>query len=564
MRLRPTIASLLPTLSAGLLLHHATAYAESDDEAEEDSDRGGNKVEEDVEAAKEKRNAPSNSFSKDRFFIDKLDTADTDEKTLLQGNFTSSTFLYRESGGALADDTMTPVNVNSPFSRFFTDLRAQLDARHIKGGRWDFRLDARGRLVQGGGAVTPNPNTPEPRANIQSGARGRNELDLREAWLVRSGERTDVFIGRQFITDLAATRIDGIRLDYAMSRKITLLGYAGALPYRGSRSIGTDYPNQFSAERTPLGKTPPIGAGFGAAYRTPRSYGALGSVLAIPLKGASPRISVTSNGYWRNGKIDLYHFALVDLFKKFSLTNVSAGANYKPSPRMRLTAGFHRMDVDTLAIQASGYFADPATAGINEIALRSVASNQLRAGLSVGLGRNQRFEVSMSGGYRFRPGFTIADADNNVVATLDAQSGLEVTAGVADRRSLKGFRFGADVSRFFGVGDVAFSRSTSLSLRGTAAREFKQGRGMVELEAGYLSARDDNGGVTCGGTIDTCYGASKVSVKQGGGTVYYRLKPAWFLMGNMFLSMQSGQTAGKAADPTLVSTSGFLRIGYRY
>jgi len=30
------------------------------------------------------------------------------------------------------------------------------------------------------------------------------------------------------------------------------------------------------------------------------------------------------------------------------------------------------------------------------------------------------------------------------------------------------------------------------------------------------------------------------------------------------LSMQSGQTAGKAADPTLVSTSGFLRIGYRY
>ena len=284
MRLRPTIASLLPTLSAGLLLHHATAYAESDDEAEEDSDRGGNKVEEDVEAAKEKRNAPSNSFSKDRFFIDKLDTADTDEKTLLQGNFTSSTFLYRESGGALADDTMTPVNVNSPFSRFFTDLRAQLDARHIKGGRWDFRLDARGRLVQGGGAVTPNPNTPEPRANVQSGARGRNELDLREAWLVRSGERTDVFIGRQFITDLAATRIDGIRLDYAMSRKITLLGYAGALPYRGSRSIGTDYPNQFSAERAPLGKTPPIGAGFGAAYRTPRSYGALGSVLAIPLK----------------------------------------------------------------------------------------------------------------------------------------------------------------------------------------------------------------------------------------------------------------------------------------
>ncbi len=563
MRLRSIAAAVVAGFA---LTHGASVRAESDEEqAEGEEPEGeGSKPQDEVEAAKAKRNASTAPVAKDRFFIDKRDTAETDEKTLFQGNFTSSSFMYRESGGALVNDTLVPVNVNSQFARMFTDLRAQLDARHIKGGRWDFRLDARGRLVQGGGAVTPSPATPEPRANVQSGARGRNELDLREAWLVRSGERTDVFIGRQFITDLAAVRVDGIRFDYAYSRKLTLLGYAGASPLRGSRSIGTDYPSQFSAERAPLGRLPPIAAGFGGAYRTLRSYGAVGTVLTIPLKGASPLVSLTSNGYWRNGKIDLYHFALVDLFKKFSITNLSAGGNYKASPRMRLTGAVHRADNDTLAIQASSLLSDPQTGSLNEIAVRRVATNQVRAGLSAGLGRNQRFEFSIQAGYRFRSGINLTDGNNTVVAKLPAESGLELYASAVDRRSIKGLRLGVDVSRFFGVGTVAFQRSTSLAARLTVAREFKQGRGLVELEAGFTSARDDNAGTTCGGDILNCYGSSSVSVKQAGGSLYYRLKKQWFVMGNAYLGLQSGQAAMLAADPTLVSTSLFFRVGYRY
>ncbi len=287
-------------------------------------------------------------------------------------------------------------------------------------------------------------------------------------------------------------------------------------------------------------------------------------VLSIPLKGASPLISVTSNGYWRNGKIDLYHFALVDLFKKFSITNLSAGGNYKASPRMRLTGALHRADNDTLAIQASGLLSDPQTGNLNDIAVRRVATNQLRAGLSARLGRTQRYEFSIQAGYRFRAGLNITDGDNNVVATLPAESGIEIYASGVDRRSIKGLRLGADVSRFFGVGSVACQRSTSLAVRLTAAREFKQGRGLVELEAGYTTARDDNAGATCGGDILNCYGSSSVSVTQAGGSLYYRLKPQWFVMGNAYLGLQSSQAATLTADPTLVSTSLFFRVGYRY
>src|SRR5262245_65241722 len=53
---------------------------------------------------------------------------------------------------------------------------------------------------------------------IQSGFNGQNEYEVREAWIVRSGKRSDLFFGRQFITDLGALRIDGLRVDRKSTR----------------------------------------------------------------------------------------------------------------------------------------------------------------------------------------------------------------------------------------------------------------------------------------------------------------------------------------------------------
>ena len=74
---------------------------------------------------------------------------------------------------------------------------------------------------------------------------------------------------------------------------------------------------------------------------------------------------MTSTGYWRiNPTLDFYHFALIDVVSSYGsqLTNLSAGLNYKPTQRLRLTASFNRVDVDTLNIQAAQFFTDPGAA----------------------------------------------------------------------------------------------------------------------------------------------------------------------------------------------------------
>ena len=147
----------------------------------------------------------TSASERDRFFVDKTDTAKTENKTLIQGSLTSSSFLFHESGGALAG---MAGNEASGDSRMFTDLRLQTDFRHIGGGRWDARIDGRIRFVNSGATVDESmTGMTGPTTHVQSGMFGQNEYDLRELWLIRNGERTDLTLGRQFITDLAALKI---------------------------------------------------------------------------------------------------------------------------------------------------------------------------------------------------------------------------------------------------------------------------------------------------------------------------------------------------------------------
>ena len=181
-----------------------------------------------------------NEFERDRFFVDKIDTPSTEKGTLIQGSLTSSSLAFVETGGKYAPATATNTsagNNGAAYSRFFTDLRLQTDFRHIAGSRWEARVDARVRVVNSPTA----PDMEGPNGHIQSGLTGQNEYEVRELWLVRNGVRTDFVLGRQFIPDLGAVKIDGLRFDYASSKQLTVLGFAGLYPLRGSRSITTDY-----------------------------------------------------------------------------------------------------------------------------------------------------------------------------------------------------------------------------------------------------------------------------------------------------------------------------------
>ncbi|MDB4964015.1 MAG: hypothetical protein JWP01_4014 [Myxococcales bacterium] len=505
-------------------------------------------------------------FEKDRFFVDKVDSGKTEKGTLIQGSLSSSSLLFTERGGSYGD--MLGDN-SAKFSRMFTELRLQTDFRHIKGGRWEARVDARARVVN-----TPenNPDTADPN-HIQSGFNGTNEYDIREMWLFRSGKRSDIFFGRQFVADLGGVKFDGLRVDYASSRKLTLIGFAGLYPLRGSRSITTDYQELKADDGTSAGKLVGTG-GFGGAYRTVNSYGAIGGVVLAPLSSEQPRVFVTSTGYLRRGAaLDLYHFALVDLYgsQGAGLTNLSAGANYKPSPRLRLTASVNRVDVDTLAVQANAFLTDPDKFPVvqNETYFRRLATNVGRVGVSAGLGQFQRFEVSVQAAYRYRPGVSIPVADGTVMPAsinLQGNKGVDLFASIVDRRSFKDLRLGIDGSRSFGVGAVAFNRSEILAVRAFAGRELKNGHGEWEGEVSYATTKDSASGFDCM-NIYTCYGSSTGSILAAAGNLYYRFNRDWFAVGSLALSQQSLTSYGKGtpvADPSVIGVMGYFRASYRF
>jgi hypothetical protein len=524
----------------------------------------------------------TNTFEKDRFFVDKVDTKKTAKGTLIQGSIASSSFLYTERSGTYGDALGS---AGSKFSRIFTDLRLQTDFRHIGGGKWDARIDTRARVVNDPAAEVDLNSVTD--SHVQSGFNGTNEYEVREAWIVRSGKRSDLFFGRQFVPDLGALRIDGLRVDYAQSEKLTLIGFGGLYPVRGSRSITTDYVALKDDNGKAAGRLVGSG-GFGLAYRTLNTHGALGGVAIVPFSSETPRIYATSNGYYRSGaKVDLYHMAIFDAFGKAApaLTNLSAGANYKPSQRLRLTASFNRVDTETLNVQANAFLADPAVSKIdpatgaittvqNETFIKRLSTNAAKGGVSASLGADQRFEISTAVNYRYRPAFKLTSPDNTTTLNLAAAKGVDVFLALIDRRSIAKLRLGADVSRSFAIGGVSYQRSEVLAARVFAAREFKSGRGEWEAEVGYSTTKDTGGGSTMcpprtTTMLEQCFGSSNGTILSLGGNVYYRINQDWFALGNLFLSsygVKPGPAGGMAlpADPTIFGLTGYFRIAYRF
>ncbi len=604
MSLNRSLALLLGlvTFAPPGLAHAEDEEASDEEEEEDDGEEDGEpetepetgKVKDKTKPKKEKElpikqdlsghdlgtNKKENLFEKDRFFVDKVDTKKTENKTLIQGSLSSSSLLYTENGGSYP---MMQGGNAAKFSRYYTELRLQTDFRHIKGSRWEARIDARARVVP-----TPdnNPNTDDP-IHIQSGFNGKNEYDVRELWLFRSGRRSDLFLGRQFVADLGGIKFDGLRIDYASSRKLTFIGFGGLYPVKGSRSIDSDYPRLRTEQGVSAGKF--VGAGgFGGAYRTMNAYGAIGGVALVPFAGESPRIFATSSGYLRSGStLDVYHFALVDLVSAIGpgLTNLSAGVNYKPGPRLRLTANFNRVDVDTLNVQANAFLNDPisdpanphSTVVQNETYLRRLATNTARAGVSAGLGKLQRFEITMQSAYRWRPAVALDAANGMMSYTLPATKGVDLYGSITDRRSIKDLRLSIDASRSFAVGNVAFQRSEIFGLRASAGRELKNGHGEWEAEVSYTTTKDKAAGIIClpgAPTPASCFGSSNGAIVSFGGTMFYRINRDWLAMGTAFITRQTLThndvdmanpnvvIAGK--DPPVTGLTAFARIAYRF
>ena len=525
--------------------------------------------------------AETPSADQDRFFIDKTDDDSTEDATLWQGSLTSTSFLHRETAGiapALGGEGGVVGTENAAnFLRLFSDLRAQLDGRHVSGGAWDLRFDGRLRYV-------PQVNGSDAWVSFspQSGTFGGNEYELREMYATHGGDRTDVTVGRQFVLDLAAVKIDGVRLDYASSETWTYIAFAGLYPVRGSRSVETDYPQAVDATGKVTGRVLPAAGGAGAAYRTQKSYGAIGLVGILPLSndrttGAMEpaRVFATSNGYWRPSiDLDLFHYAVVDFVGTggAALTNLSLGANWKPVARMHVSALVNQVDTETLNVQAQTQLKDPAQQlpGVinNEIAVSRIASRSARLGLSVGIGQTERFEVSTSAMVRQRPDISVPTGMGQTPVAIPAAESAELMIMGTDRHSLLGTRMSLMALSMFGVGNANLARTTANVVRLSATKSFADDKGEWETDLGYVASKDDNVGKTCTTTmLATCWGSSQVSTISLDGLAMYRLGGDWLGIASLELAQQSLKVTdamNNVSQPSIVMITGMVRLSYRF
>jgi hypothetical protein len=284
-------------------------------------------------------------------------------------------------------------------------------------------------------------------------------------------------------------------------------------------------------------------------------------------------VFATAAGYWRvNPTLDIYHFALIDLVSSYGaqLTNLTGGINYKPTQRLRMAASYNRVDTETLNIQAGAYLDQAATnnAVQNELFVARLATNQARGSISAGLGNLERVEITVAGGYRSRPGFSLVPATSSMAAqplTLRAAKGYELYGSIIDRRSIADMRLGIDGVQTFAAGNIAFQRDEVFAVRAFASRELDSGKGEWEAEVSYSTSKDTNSGYACTAVnVNECYGATNGTVISAGGALYYRINRDWFLIGQAYLSQTTLTVSGHAADPGITGLQGYFRIAYRF
>ncbi len=514
----------------------------------------------------------------DRFFVDKVEKDGDEDKTLWQGSLTSTSFLHREiagisdplTGGAVGTENAAP-------ARYFTDLRVQLDALHIAGKTWDARVDARVRAVNKIDSADASGPDALP---VQSGSLSGNEYEIRDLYIVRGSVRTDLTVGRQTVLDIAGIKVDGIRLDYAKSQRWTYLGFAGLYPTRGSRSIAEDYPRAVNVDGTLGKRVLPVVGGLGGAYRTQRTYGAIGVAGIVPLADdldtgtmEQPRLLLSSNGYWRQSpKLDIFHYGVIDLIGGggFAFTNVSAGVNYRPNPRLHVNGGYHRVDTETLNVQAQTQLEDRDEDNVgviqNNVSVTRIASDSARVSVSAALGQSMRWEATVAAAARQRPDIRL-DSNGGTDQVIEGARTAEIFFQAVDRRFFGGLRLAGSFARIFALGAATGARTTTAVVRVAASREFKEGRGEWEAEVAYLNGKDESREICSTADISTCYGSSAVQTITVGGTAFYRLKRDWMLIGTAEVARQTLSIIDGAmtvAQPALLSTTGFIRISYRF
>jgi hypothetical protein len=496
-------------------------------------------------------------------------------------------FMTESQGGAL------PVTKNEvePYSLAYADLRTQLDGRRLP-GNFELHLDGRVRIT---GELDQQQLDNGSSGYTARGYLGGREYELRGASFMRRGESVDFAIGRQFVLEADAMKIDGARVWYRFNKPHWDVSFfAGGYPNPYSRSLTTDYQGANGYYGASLG------GGADVAYVYDKFWGSF-SAAVIYLGGSNdggplnlgniaptyatdtPRSFLNWVGYERfTSWLDIYHNIVLDMSGSggAQLTRLDAFATARAGKHLTIQAGYDHMSSIAIdmylmgllqsrtILSANGFSALPSIT--NNLLVDRTAHDQARVNVDAHWGL-----VNIWAEGRLRARSIVASQDPQFVAdeTAGWDLGGDATIGVRDRGSLKGVRLGL----WYTLLDQF--RSLSHIVAFELGRSFLDER--LSFDFNFLYARTrDNGAIAAANMMPSamspntcnapsilapvCYGTRDGSSYETGLTVTGMLSKNWFALLDYRFVADDATVQANQARPDILTHVLLLRIQARY
>jgi hypothetical protein len=430
----------------------------------------------------------------------------------------------------------TAERVASPFQLGFADLRLVLDGRRLP-GKFEIHIDGRVRVT---GEFSTDAATNGADQIVARGYLGGREYELRQAWVMRRGEKVDFGIGRLIVPEADALKIDGARLWWRMAKHWDLSAFAGAYPDPYSRSLTTDYVNAFA-----------FAGGADTSYTYDRVWGAV-SVVAAYLGGnndggafdpANPaaenvkkeliRGYLTWNSFERfTSWLDVYHDLVFDFAGAAGpqLTRLDLFATARFPKWFTLRLGYDHMSAVAIEMYLTRLLSNRA-----DFLAGTIENNLIvdRTGRDEGRGTLDftvaKFSAWVEGRVRRRAIVNPNEDPQFTNAGKQVAPGLagDFTVGVRERGSLKGIR----VALWYMY--LLDYRAASHVLSLEAGRSFLDEKLSVDFLFMYANTRDSQAGQTCAPPLAmfnpaTCWGTRIGDEFEGGVTLTAMAWKHWF------------------------------------
>ncbi|HWE27413.1 MAG TPA: hypothetical protein VHB97_05390 [Polyangia bacterium] len=479
--------------------------------------------------------------------------------------------------------------VASPFELGYGDLRAIIDGRRLP-GNFDLHLDGRVRIS---GNFSTDAATQGADQIISRGYLGGREYEVRQAFVRRRGETVDFALGRMIVAEADALKLDGLRLWWRMAKHWDASLYAGTYPDPYSRSLTTDYGGGFT-----------FVGGADATYTYDKIWGSF-SVNSAYLGGnddggaldpnapagtphtETPRTWMTWTDYVRLASwLDVFSDVVFDATGAAGaqLTRLDVLATIRAGKHLTLHAGYDHLSAFAIEMYVTRLLQDRVNylAGTieNNLIVQRTARDEVRGDADLSFGK---FSLFADGRYRKRALVTLSEdpqfqgVNGQMIAPGMA---YDLTAGLRDRGSLAGIRFGL---WFTYLSDY---RSKSSIFGFDFGRSFFDERLSIDLSFLYANTNDAlaNQPTTTpcnGGTVGSlasvnqgCYGTRAGAEYETGLTVSWAPSLHWFLFvdyrlvadtsGGFIVAPNAMAMTVALPQPTVLTHVLLLRIEARY